>query len=409
MRDLKDRIYATCKGHLVWTSFIANDTPNQTWIRGYAVNGKFNRTDEEKLWAFSMEGAFYFLELYLFLDTWSEKWSFVLNLLHLKFEKWLRRLEKTQHMSNLWIEDEDDESFKPNVSTSDDAAEISRRYPHYDISHSTLIWQAISQVERMLKMIGNQLEKVEDTESTEMLKEIRESIESFQGSLSLQRIRDNILRTFKVPKVGLHTALPIDNNATLTTAVRSPNDASLSVQPTIATKTGSQVIAFQRNIKENVLEIKGHDSLVIEAALLGFFDGKQDQVDAAWRETIRAQKERDVETFADPRHLALVLFASRFKYNLASSQQGKVEDAVRKMLESSLYDSGFFGHLLEQDAPRPQRYWSAPARNYEAMSLLVGGLFKESREILLVSISLYSFLSVMQMTCTLLAISTDEV
>lgn len=95
-----------------------------------------------------------------------------------------------------------------------------------------------------------------------------------------------------------------------------------------------------------MLQIKGHDSSTIEASILGIFEGSQDLGAAAWRETLKIQNEKDISNSADLRLIALILFASRFKYNLASSHVEKIEDVLRDRLRNALNDSGFFAQSL---------------------------------------------------------------
>lgn len=405
-RHIQDRIDSVCEGHLVWVFQIADST--DTWSRYYAVSGsntaeEFNSDSYPSL-AYSVEGAFQFLKLWLYLSTWNEKWQFVLELLHLKLRDWLLYLERNQHMANLWIEDEDLEFFKPYNSLSEDVSDIRRTYPRYHLSDAALIWLALLHIEKTIKLI-------EDTFHTQtpqnagpiesMVKDIRQYFDASQGTLSLQHIRSSILKTFKVSKGGLNASLSAGKRAGIghtvtisgdseTLGMQSSSTSALpgsqatearsSVQAEAAKKRDQQLIVFQRTINQSMLEIESHDFATIEASVHGIFEGSQDHVEAAWRETLKIQKEKDISTFEDPRQIALAMFASRFKCNLASARVEEIEEVSRARLRDALYDSGLFAQKVVEDAPEPIRNWSA--HTYETMSLMIGSLFKECRGIL---------------------------
>ena len=403
-RHILDRIRSTCEGHLIWASKVADST--NTWSPYYAMSGS-NTAEELKnssmkpSLAYSVEGAFHFLKLCLYLSTWREKWHFVLELTHLKLRNWLLYLERNQHMANLWIEDEDLESFKPYNSTSEDVGYIRRTYPHYNLSDAALVWLALLHVEKTIKMIEDNVhaQALRDGDPIgTMLKNVRQSFDASQGILSLQQIRSNILKTFKVPRIGLNAPLSASAGAKISRTVASSGRSDfLVVQPSstsafsnsqatqaqsfaqveAAKRRDQQVIVLQRTINQSMLEIEPWDFATIEASILGIFEGSQDHVQAAWRETLNIQKEKDVSSFEDPRQIALTIFAFRFKYNLACSRVGKTEDVAKDRLRHALYDSGFFAQTIVDDAPESMRDWTG--YTYETMSLLIGGLFKECR------------------------------
>lgn len=386
-RHFEERIHSVCKGHLVWVFQIANSETINTWSPYYTVSGS-NTAEELKAssikssLAYSVEGAFQFLKLCLYLSTWNEEWQFILELLDLKLDHWLSYLTSNKHMANLWVEDEDVESFKPYNSTSEDVSHIRRTYPHYHLSDAALVWLALLYVEKMVQFIEDKFhtQTPQNAESIERkVKDVRQTFDASQGTLSLQQIRSSILETFKVPKRGL-------SSSTSALLGSQTTEAWSSVQAKAAEKRDQQVIAFQRTINESLLEIGPYDFATIEASILGIFEGSGDHAEAAWRETLKMQKGKDISTFEDPRQIALSMFASkfptRFKYDLASSRAGKIEDAWTNRLQDALYDSGLFAQKIVEDAPEPMSEWRA--LTYETMSLLVGGLFKECREMFLV-------------------------
>ena len=406
-RCILERIHSVCEGHLIWVFRIADST--NTWSPYYTISGS-NTAEEVKhssikpTLAYSVEGAFHFLKLCLYLHMWSEKWLFVLDLMHLKLRDWLLYLERNQHMANLWVEDEDLESFKPYNTTSEDVGYIRRTYPHYHLSDAALIWLALLHVEKTIKTIEDRFrtQTPRNADSIEsMLKDIRQYFDASQGNLSLQQIQSNILKTFKVPRerinapfsagesAGTHrTVANTGESDILAMQSSSPSvssgfqatEARLLSQAEAARKRDQQIIVFQRTINQSMLEIEPSDCATIEASILGIFEGSQGHVDAAWRDTLNLQKDKEISTIEDPRQLALIIFACRFKYNLASSRVGKIEDVAKDRLQHALYDSGIFAQKIMENAPEPMRDWTA--FTYETMSLLIGALFKDCRDIL---------------------------
>ena len=199
-----NRIRTACECHLVWAFLIA--TPTNTWESYYSVGG-FNEEVESEPSSTSraIEGAYQFLKLYLYLNTWKEKWRFILELLQLKLEGWLSYLKSTQHMANLWVEREDMETFKPRDTSPRDGDYISRMYPHYHLSDAALLWLALLQLEKMIQLIEAEFAGQSQSQSLaveSMVKDVRHCLVSYQKDLSLHKIRSNIIETFKVPKSG---------------------------------------------------------------------------------------------------------------------------------------------------------------------------------------------------------------
>ena len=406
-QHIHDRIRSVCEGHLVWAFQIADST--RTWVEWYLINGSrpakaLEPSSDNSSITYAVQGAFQFLKLCLYLRTWNEKWKFVLELLHLKLGDWLSYLGENQHMANLWIEAEDFESFKPYNSVSKDVGYIRRFYPHYRLSDAALIWLALLHVGKAIEMLESkvQIQTAQNAGSTEsQMKDIRQWFDTSQEVLSLQRIRSSILKTFKVPKRGANAPFSAGGKTgfgptKINYGASEPDmmlDFSNSALPGFqATEAlpfvrdeaskmrDQQVIVFHRTINDSTLEIEASDFAAIEASILGIFEGSQDHVGSAWRATLKLQEEKDISAVEDPRQIALTMFASRFRYSLASSRVGKLEDMSRNRLRDALYDSGFFSESVVEDTPGPMRAWNG--MTYETMSLLIGGLFKECREIL---------------------------
>ncbi|KAL8823915.1 MAG: hypothetical protein Q9191_005448 [Dirinaria sp. TL-2023a] len=380
--QIQDRIHSVCESHLNWVFRIGDILDStKTWSPYYTVGvreteGELKASPVKSSMACSAEGAFQFLKLCLYLSTWEEEWQFVLELLDSTLDGWLSYLKRNKHMGNLWVEDEDVGSFSPYDSISEDVSYVHRTYPHYRLSDAILVWLALLYIEKMIGFIEGKFdaEALQNVESIEWkVKNVRDSFETYQDTLSLQKVRSSIIETFRIPKDGLFSstsALP---------GSQGPEAQSLIGDQT-AKKPDQQIIAFQRTVNLSILEIEPTDFPTIEASTLGFFEGSHDHVEFAWNESLRVQRERNISKFEDPRQIALTMFAARCNCGLASSA-GTIEQRSIDMLQRALYDSGSFAQTLVEDAMEPISYLKA--FTYETMSLLAGSSFKECREIFL--------------------------
>ncbi len=72
--DFSERIKATCQGHLLWASEIAQPAAD-TWSTFYSVGGESIGTApaaNDPPTSRAVEGAFHFSKLWLYLSTWSQ-------------------------------------------------------------------------------------------------------------------------------------------------------------------------------------------------------------------------------------------------------------------------------------------------------------------------------------------------
>ena len=201
------RIQETCEAHLVWVFKIA-PTLN-TWYAQYTVGGasgnsSVEHSSEENPVSNVVEGAFHFLKLCLYHEVWKEKWELVLGLLYAALEKWLSYLVSTQHMGNLWVENETIEILKPqHDSLSRDRATINQACPQYYLADFSVLWLALMQVEHLIASlehtIKSQNRSQEDTARLNIQK-VRETFNSRRPTLSPENIQAKIINTFKVFK-----------------------------------------------------------------------------------------------------------------------------------------------------------------------------------------------------------------
>ena len=350
------------------------------------------------------QGGFQFLKLCTYYHTWEEEWEFVLEFLHLKLKEWLEYLESTMHMDNLWVEREDSQTFKLHDTSPGDGDYISKKYPHYTLSDSAVVWIALLQLEKLIGMIEERARPLTQPNADRresMAKDVRQWYDSHQDNLNVHKVRKNILKTYQVSRdeaspgstshakasVGPTVVNPDDSQSTPFGALDSLSmplgqraSVGNSIRAVPASGQAKPIIILQRKIDEYTLETESTDFAIIEAAIMGIFESSQGQVQSAWRATLNVQKYRDVETFEEPRHVSLTLFASRFKYDLARAYGGKFEEISLRRLRAALYDSGFFAQKIEEDKPGMMRSWSAIT--YETISLLIGSLLEPCREVL---------------------------
>lgn len=383
-RHLQDRIKAVCEGHLVWLFQSAECT--QTWGYFYTIDGTKQASLESTTAPLtkSIEGARQFLKLSFYFSAWDTEWLFVSKLLHGSLKQWLLYLESSRHMANLWIENDDMQAFKPSSSTSDNVGEINLRYPRYRLSEATLVWLALLHTERMIQLIEErslQMAHLPDN-SQSKIKDIRQDFDLFKDTFGIQSLRSKILSIFKVPKRELTALYVADDKQSVRYAIPTKHESETQVQADVVVKRQKEVIAFQRSIKESLLNIEPRDFDALEASLLGFFEGSRDGVKAAWRESLSLQKDLDISDCDEATQLALIMFAAKSKCNLASSRTGRIEDASKSRLRYALYDSGFFAHVIVDDVPQSMSQWTTST--YPTACLLLASLSKACREILYV-------------------------
>ncbi|KAL8719189.1 MAG: hypothetical protein Q9225_003768 [Loekoesia sp. 1 TL-2023] len=353
-----------------------------------------------------IEGAFHFSKLWLYYSTWTQEWEFVLQLLHAKLGKWLSYLRNTQHMANLWVARQEDVILKPHDTISPGNGSIYRTCPQYHLSDFTTLWITLNQLEELVDSIERnpdlQRRSREDLAKC-WFNELRQIFDSHRKILGIQTVRSNILETFVVSKRGeisnqLNTYEKTATNPEATEVGESPITITINtsenprtsavpaikVENSVLDSKGSEpdqrIIAFQRTISDYIWEIQPSDIATIEAATFGFFDKSNDQISSAWRETLKKQKDSSIQSFQEPRQLALAWFAARSEYVLTNSPQHVIEDICRKKLVVALYDSGAFARRIVDDAPESLRSWSA--EHYETLSILMGCLFEECRPVL---------------------------
>ncbi|KAL8697971.1 MAG: hypothetical protein Q9201_006827 [Fulgogasparrea decipioides] len=398
------RIQKTCKGHLIWAFKIAKYA--DTWTILHEINSakvtSVPSSSEPSSKSRSVEGAWQFLKLCLYLKAWPDEWHFVLELLNHKIEEWLTYLAKTQHMANLWVERDEVENLRPYNTISRDDRDINKVFPQYHLSDSALLWLALSQLEQIIQMIERKFEspiEQHDASIESMIRAVREYHDSFQDTLSPQKIRLSIFNTFKISKRQYSNEEITDEKASSSLGAAAfgksqapavpklPGKPSTAVdqriqeekQATTTSKSDQQVILLQRTTNAYITEIEATDIATVDAANAGIFE--EDNVKAAWQETLGIQEEKDVSTFEDTLHMALALFAScstsKYDFNLARSPDGKVKEALCERLQNALYDSGSIAQFIEEDIPQAMRSWSAVT--YESLSLIVDSLFSQCR------------------------------
>ncbi|KAL8861154.1 MAG: hypothetical protein Q9178_002370 [Gyalolechia marmorata] len=403
--DFSERIKATCQGHLLWASEIAQPAAD-TWSTFYSVGGESIRpapAANDPPTSRAVEGAFHFSKLWLYLSTWSQDWELVLELLHSGLGQWLAYLRRTQHMANLWVERDDFEVLRPYDTISPDNGTIYAITPQYHLSDFTMLWLALKQIEKLIESIESAfgLQQRQDGDPLKSkVKEIRQTFTDHQKALNTQRVRSNIIKTFidfGEGTFGTQSSVH-ERNTTIhlvnasdkprITAITGVNDAPLtSTAPRLEAEASSQdfqtsepapqTLAFRRTVGEHFSDIQPTDVATIEAAMAGFFESSNSQIVSAWQENFKLQLDHHIPSLQDPRKVALILLAAKSKFLLTKSPENKIENTCRDRLTIALYDSGVFADMIEDNAPIAMREWSA--NTYETMSILLGGLFQECR------------------------------
>lgn len=110
-------------------------THAQHSVGGASGDSSVEHPSEENPLSNVIEGAFHFSKLCFYHEAWKEKWESVLELLHAALEKWLSYLVNTQHMGNLWVENETIEVLKPrHDSLSRDRDTMNQAFPQYHLA-----------------------------------------------------------------------------------------------------------------------------------------------------------------------------------------------------------------------------------------------------------------------------------
>lgn len=385
----------------------AAGTPS-TWSCWYSIDGAQVDYDPNPLLSRATQGSVQFLKLCLYHNLWKENWEFILDFLHSNLKQWLEYLDSTKHMNNLWVEDQDTENLRPSDTSLADEDYISKDFPYYDLSDAAVVWLALSQLDKLITSIENQstLAQVQADRIREV-REVRQWFKSHQNTLSPEQIRASMFKTFTIPKDDVildsmsHSKVfassltdgPQNTTGGIFDSSLTPNEHRVrsegSLQARSTARNAKQIMVFQRKINGYVSDIQSTDFPIIESANTGIFEGLQGHAHNAWKETLKLQRDRDILTFEDPRHLALILLASklRLKYNLAkmstlsvSGRYRRLEDVLSERLAIALYDSGFYAPTMVDDAPQDPVNWTSDS--FETMSLLMSSLLEICREVL---------------------------
>ena len=396
------RIQATCEAHLVWVFKIA-PTLN-TWYTQYSVGGASENSsvehpsDENPL-SSVVEGAFHFLKLCLYHEVWKEKWEFVLGILDAALEKWLSYLVSTQHMGNLWVENESIEILKPqHDSLSRDRETINQAYPQYYLADFSVLWLALMQLEILITSLEDTI-KSQNRNREDMarlnIQKVRETFNSRRPTLSPENIQAKIINTFKVFKGDSLGDYNVTDTATNnlkaarreSTAFTRPFDNSpmsrdptnrveISLQDGAISRRDQQLIAFHRTIKEYSFEVQPTDITTLEAYTSGMFEQSQDQ--DAWHATINMQEEKNTTTSCDTRLIALALLGHSIGGHVVKINEEKIEDTKEaNLLSAASYNSGYFAMTTAFGQPERTQSWSGVP--YEQLSILMASLYEECR------------------------------
>ena len=236
-QHFQDRIFSVCQGRLSWLFYTTATYRLQSPFFAVSDGDSAKRLkalyDTPNL-AYSTTGSYTFLQLCLFLKMWPSEWLFVLHFLDAKLDNWLSCLRKSQYMSNLWIEAQTSETFKAYNSLVEDIDYIERDYPQYDLSDSALLYLTVVHIEKAIETIEKQCKAQRHTadESYEIkVKRVREYFDAHQRTLSVQRIRSNILATFKIPMAELDTQSPPHVKTGLEPSLAAASDRAQPLGP----------------------------------------------------------------------------------------------------------------------------------------------------------------------------------
>ncbi|KAL8922750.1 MAG: hypothetical protein Q9172_003465 [Xanthocarpia lactea] len=390
----KERIKATCRGHLVWCFKTAQC--DDTWGTWYSVRG--NVLDEkfpvgEPSLSNAVEGAYHFSKLWLYLNTWDTEWDFILDLLGSRLDEWLTYLDRTRYMDNLWVERYGYEELRPYNTIPPDSEHTYRSFPEYHLSDFTFLWLVFRQLEHLIDLIGNthNLGATEEKSSVKQkFSRVRKAYADSQKTMGSQEIRSNIFRTFVIrPQAESGTKSNSDEKATKIVETDGYKQATVSTDMSSTSPiiegssfrglqnsgTARKILVFRRTIKEYGFYIQPTDIATIEAAIAGFFEGPDEQYRSAWQENLKIQQDQHTPSLESPLQVALTLFAAKFGCNLGNPPVNGIETVCLSRLSLALYDSGVFAQTIVGNAPESMRSWSAPT--YETLSNLVGGLFPD--------------------------------
>ncbi|KAL8989512.1 MAG: hypothetical protein Q9177_001613 [Variospora cf. flavescens] len=267
---LSARLKATCQGHLIWAFKIVMVRSNDTWQNIYAHyaaegnNRDLKKRKEEHGNSRVVEGAFHFSKLWLYLSAWPQDWEFVLDLLHFRLNDWLRYLQKTRHMKNLWVERQGYQTLKPYDTISPDSGAIKKQYPRYCLSDFTMLWLAFRQLESLINLItegykGTTEKPVRDRYRN--VRDVQEKLASYLDVYSTQELRSNILETFTVSEQESVKPIHLDIQHT-NLAIRKPEVG----QPRCDVPIEPSYQKVTSNIKRPT-EIKVHQSYVSPGSL----------------------------------------------------------------------------------------------------------------------------------------------
>ncbi|KAL8687697.1 MAG: hypothetical protein Q9218_006204 [Villophora microphyllina] len=379
------RIKSACQNHLRWVFQIARFSG--TWDTFYRVSGDPIDTptsSDVPPTSRAVEGAMHFSKLWLHLCTWPDECSFVLDLLHARLSEWLSYLQSTQHVGNLWVERQADETLKPHDTISSSESGTAYRWcPRYELSDFMSLWLALKEIETLIDSIERNPEFCEmdpDHPARQKFADLQRSFDDYGKSFSAHRLRSNILTSFIVSKQGeitsryttteniAHSPDELMLGGSQLNARVDPSDSARSldrvglqletVREHRARESSSRIVASQRTIHDYNWEIQSTDIATIEAAAVGFFEDSNKGIGTVWRETLAMHKDLYVANFEEPRRIALALFAAEVSHPLTASSHHEIGELSRNRLLVSLYDSGAFAQKLVDDAPEPMRSWS---------------------------------------------------
>lgn len=403
--ETSERIKHACRAHLVWVFKIAK-LNDETWAASYPVGGVWVGPKVSTLeWTESrtLQGAFHFSKIWLYLNTWSHDWEFALEHLHDKLESWLSYVRATQYMGNLWAERSCYDDLKSYDTISPENYLHDQLNPQYLLSDFTMLWLALRQLENLIgsfeRSCGTE-GRYEDDPVKRKVNKVRRIFDDHQKILEIEAIRSNVLKTFVVPEGGESASHPNPQQRIVSpskenfsikaqapiqvgTPDRSPYVEDSAAEGVTAfqefhtSKPARQVIAFARSVSELEYNIQYSDIASIEAASAGFFDVAKDYIGSAWRKALKMQLDSHIASCDDPSLIALTLYAANFIHIISRTHAEKIAQVCRNRLALTLYESGSFAGTILDDSPEPTRYWTAAT--YQTLSVLIGGLFEECR------------------------------
>lgn len=143
---------------------------------------------------------------------------------------------------------------------------------------------------------------------------------------------------------------------------------------------GHGILAFERTINEKILEISADDIATIEVATMGFFKDEKGQNVPAWEETLRTHKIRYSRNFHRPAEIALILFASKFNWPLATHMEDAMGDYLQAKLVTAFFDIDDVVDRLGEEMSDSIRSWAV--EGFQTLSIVLASLFPECRLVL---------------------------